>query len=60
VAQRCLLPGLERISLFFLSNEWPTPNVIISPHSASPIPMTSGKTFGPTGWPGTGGTSQPP
>src|SRR5436305_13202156 len=31
-----------------------------SPHSASPLAMTSGNRFGPTGWPGTGGSSQPP
>ena len=36
------------------------PNAIASPHSASPLPITSGKTLGPTGWPGTGGNSQPP
>ena len=33
---------------------------IASPHRARPVPITSGNTLGPTGWPGTGGNSQPP
>ena len=36
------------------------PNAIASPQSARPEPITSGKMLGPTGWPGTGGSSQPP
>src|SRR3954463_7553657 len=42
------------------SKEWPIPNAMASPQSARPEPITSGNTLGPTGWPGTGGRSQPP
>src|ERR1043166_8039711 len=42
------------------SKEWPIPNAMARPHSARPDPITSGNTLGPTGWPGTGGNSQPP